>query len=224
MAQSILLAGNGISAKVLVSYLRRDSRYNVVAATVDDAFVADGRFNGLTVHAVSGVVRAVAQPDCRVVMGVGYSDLNRTRESLMTRLKGLGYAIETYVHPEAQVHTTNLIGEGAVILPGAVVEPGVVVGANAVVWANTTLAHDCILEDHCWIASGAVISGQARVGRNSFVGVNATIVNDVVVGEYNIIGAGAIVTKSTKPGTVHLARSAEPVRFGAQDYAKHFRF
>ena len=92
------------------------------------------------------------------------------------------------------------------------------------IWCNVTVAHHSVVGDHCWVASGAVIAGQAEVGRNSFVGVNATVVNRVVVGEYNIVGAGALISRSTKPSSVHLARSAEEVRFSSQDYVKHFGF
>jgi acetyltransferase-like isoleucine patch superfamily enzyme len=104
-----------------------------------------------------------------------------------------------------------------------VVEPNVRVGADTFIWCNATIAHDSNVAEHCWIASGAVISGQASVGRNTFVGVNATIVDQVAVGEYNIIGGAAMISKCTKANTVHLARSAEVFRYGADDYAKFFR-
>ena len=54
------------------------------------------------------------------------------------------------------------------------------------------------------------------------MGVNATVVNNITIGEYNVIGGGALMTKDTKANTVHLARSAEPWRFTAEDYAKYF--
>jgi sugar O-acyltransferase (sialic acid O-acetyltransferase NeuD family) len=142
---------------------------------------------------------------------------------MFVRLKQAGYAIETFVHPSAYVSSHAIVGEGCLILPGAVVEPRVTVGANSVVWSNVTLAHDCQVADHCWIAAGTVVSGRARIHRNAFVGVNATIVNDVTVGEYSLIGAAAFISRSTKPHSVHLARSAEPLRFSAEEYARHFK-
>jgi sugar O-acyltransferase (sialic acid O-acetyltransferase NeuD family) len=149
--------------------------------------------------------------------------LNRTRQSLFERLKEHGYAMETYVHPDARVYSRHPLGEGSVVLPGAVVEPNARVGADTFIWCNATVAHDSAVAEHCWIASGAVIAGQAVVGRNTFVGVNATIVDQVTVGEFNIIGGAAMISKCTKPNTVHLARSAEVFRYGADDYAKFFR-
>ena len=101
-------------------------------------------------------------------------------------------------------------------------EPHAKLGADTLVWCNTTLAHHSEVGDHCWIASGSVISGHAVVKNNVFLGVNATVVNKVIVGEFCIIGGGALITKSTKASTVHLARSAEELRFTSEDYDKHF--
>lgn len=218
----VILAGNAITAEILAAYLRSDSRYEVIGLTVDDAYLEGGRLPELPAVGLSKVREVFAPESCRVIMAMGYNDLNRTRESMFGRLKALGYGIETYVHPDARLYTSHPVGEGSLILPGAIVEPHVRVGENVVVWCNVTLAHHSTVADHCWIATGTVISGQATVSRNSFVGVNATIVNEVVVGEYNVIGAGALISKNTRPQTVHLARSAEPLRYSSEDYIKYF--
>jgi len=224
MAQKIILAGNAITAQILHTYLASDPRYRLVGVTVDDEFVSKGSVGELPAVPISALASAFPAGECRVLMAAGYSDLNRVRESLFDRLKAMGYAFETYVHEEARVHSQIPLGEGSVVLPGAVIEPWATVGANVAVWANVTLAHHCTVLEHCWIASGTVVSGQAKIGRNSFVGVNATIVNGVTVGEYSIVGAAALVSRDAKPRSVHLARSAEPLRYSSDEYAKHVGF
>jgi len=220
--KKIILAGNAITADILYSYLRADSRYEVVGLTVDDEFISQGGIEGVPSVGLSQLPERFPSHSCSVVMAVGYNDLNKVRESLFLRLKELGYSIETYVHPDARVYTGNPLGEGCVILPGAVIEPHVRVGANTIIWCNVTLAHHSSVAENCWIATGTVLSGNAKVSRNSFVGVNATVVNEMTVGEYNIIGASALITKDTKPSTVHLARSAELFRYSSEDYVKYF--
>lgn len=218
----VLLAGNAVTAEILLGYLRQDRRYEVVGCTVDDAYVAKGSVSALHAVGLSSVMQSFPPAEHRVIMAAGYDDLNRTRAGMFERLKSLGYGIETYVHPDARVFSDEPVGEGSIVLPGAVIEPHARVGVNTMVWANTTLAHHSSVGDHCWIAAGSVISGQARVLRNSFLGVNCTLVNAVTVDEFNIVGAGALITRDTKPNSVHLARSAEPVRFSSDDYVKHF--
>lgn len=220
--KNIVLAGNATTAEILYGYLERDQRYRVIGMTVDDDFVAGGGVSGLETVPFSQLPRVHGPADCAIIMAMGYNSLNRVRASMFERLKGAGYAIETYVHPDARIYTRHPLGEGCVVLPSAVLEPHVRVGANTLVWANTTLAHHCSVDDHCWVASGAVISGQAHVKHNSFIGVNATVVNEVVVGAYNIVGAGALITRSTKDSTVHLARSGEELRYSSEDYVKYF--
>ena len=173
MTQRIVLAGNAITAQILHSYLSADSRYDVVALTVDEEFVSRGGIAGLETVPISRLKTAFPQNSCRIVMAIGYDNLNRVRESVFDRLKEIGYAMETYVHAEARVHTRNPLGEGCVVLPGAVIEPHAAVGANTMVWTNVTLAHHCRVAEHCWIAAGTVVSGQVKILRNTFVGVNA---------------------------------------------------
>ena len=218
----LVLAGNAVTANILASYLRLDARFELVAATVDDEFVDKGSVEGLRTVPLSDLAKTCPADDHAIIMAVGYSNLNQNRASLFQRLKAMGYRIERYVHPDARVYTDYPIGEGSIVLPGAVLEPHVKLGANSMVWCNVTVAHHASVADHCWLASGAVVSGQARIGNNCFVGVNATIVNGLSVGDNAIVGAGALITKDVKPSTVHLARSAEQIRFSAQEYATYF--
>lgn len=218
----ILVAGNAITAEIICSYLSRDARYEIAGLTVDDEFVAKGRLAGYQTVGLSGVEETFSPDTHRVVMAMGYNDLNRVRQAMFARLKAMGYGLETYVHPDARVYTDEPMGEGSVVLPGAVVEPHVRMGANTMVWSNVTVAHHSSVGDHCWLGAGTIISGQARVLRNTFLGVNCTVVNDVKVEEFNIVGAGAMISRDTKPYSVHLARSAEPFRYSSEDYVKHF--
>lgn len=222
--KKVILAGNATTADILNCYLAQDERYQVLGLTVDDEYVEQGGVLGLESIPLSQLKEQHDPKDCAVIMAMGYGDINRSRESMFLRLKEMGYRIETYIHPEASVHTDHPIGEGCVILPAAVIEPHVRIGANSMIWANTTLAHHSSVAENCWVASGAVVSGQAQLGRNVFLGVSATIVNEVAVGEYCIIGAGALITKSTKASSVHLARSGEEHRFSSQDYIRFSGF
>ncbi len=220
--QKIILAGNAVTAHILHAYLEDDVRYAVVGCVVDDVYAASGSFTAVPCAGLSSVAERFSPAEVRVIMAVGYDQVNAVRQGLFECLKALGYVMETYVHPRANVLTGNPLGEGTLVMPGALVEPGATVGADCLIWGNVVVAHDAMVEDHCWLAAGAVISGMARVGRRSFVGVNATIANKVEVGERNIVGGAAFISKCTKPNAVHLARSGEPFRCTAEEYARYF--
>jgi len=220
--KKIFLAGNAITAEILYGYLSKDDRYEIIGLTVDDEFLDKGTISGIRSVPLSQIKDVFPPDNCKAIMAVGYNDLNRVRESLFTRLKALGYNIETYIHPEAHIHTTLPIGEGSVILPSAVIEPHAHVGADTMIWCNVTLAHHSVVGDHCWVAAGTVVSGQAKVLRNSFLGVNSTVVNDVTIEAFNIVGANALISKSTKSHAVNIARSAELFRYSSEEYIKFF--
>lgn len=218
--RKVILAGNAITAQILIGYLRQDIRYQIVGLTIDDEFAHQSESPEFESIPLSQLVKKFDSHDHSIIMAMGYNDINRSRESMFYRLKEAGYQIETYVHPDARVYTQYELGEGAIILPSTVIEPHVRVGANSIIWANVTVGHHSIIEEHCWIASDAVIAGQAVVKRNAFIGVNATITNETVVNEYCIVGAGALITKNIKASSVHLARSGEELRYTSQEYVK----
>lgn len=220
--QKIVLLGNSITAEIYYSYLQKDPRYEVVGTAVDRDFLAASRVPQVPGFSLEELSGRVDRTTTQVLMAAGYRSLNRVREQLFERVREMGFSVMSYLHPEARYHSDEAPGEGSVVLAQAMVEPGARIGKNAVVWANAVVAHHAVVGDHCWIASGAVLSGQAEIGPRCFIGVNATVVNRVRVGEMNFVGAGALVSRCTKPNTVHLARSAETLRYTADEYEKHF--
>lgn len=222
MKKRIVLVGNAITADIFHAYLEADSRYEVVAATVDDAYVDGGDLKGLELVPFSTLSSRFKPGDVNFLMAMGYSGINLYREQKFHQIRSMGYAVESYVHPDAKIYTSNPLGEGSIVLGGAVIEPHAMVGTNAFIWCNATLAHHSRIGDHCWISSGAVVSGHAEVKKNSFIGVNATLVNKVTVGERCVVGAGALITKDTTPSSVHLMRSAEVLRFKSEEYDQYF--
>lgn len=220
--KNLIIVGNSVTAHIITGYLSLDPRFNIICAVVDEKYMNTGNDLGIKCVGLTEIQKYYNPTNHDVLMAVGYGNLNKTRQSLFERLKKLGYKFVTYIHPDARTYSHHPIGEGSVVLPGAIIEPNAKVGTNTMIWCNTTVAHDSTVSDHCWIASGAVIAGNSSVGRNTFIGVNATIVDQVNVAKYNIIGGSALISKCTKPNTVHLARSAEVFRYGADEYSQYF--
>jgi hypothetical protein len=80
MAQKIILAGNAITAQILHSYLFRPTL--PLQCHVDDEFVSKGGVGELPAVPISALASAFPAGECRVLMAIGYSDLNRIRESV----------------------------------------------------------------------------------------------------------------------------------------------
>ena len=220
--QKIIIVGNSIAADIDYGFLEQDKRYEVVCFAVDKKYI-DGKSKfGLDELDINLLKSRYNCEEHKVVLGVGYNNLNQNREVIYNRIKNLGYEIETYIHPSAVVHENVSIGEGSMVLSNSVVEPFAKIGVNSFIWSYCTIAHHSEVQSHCWIASNTVLSGEATIKGFSFVGVNCTIVNKVTVESLNIIGAGSLITKNTKPKEVFLTRNAEKHRFDSINYAKYF--
>jgi sugar O-acyltransferase (sialic acid O-acetyltransferase NeuD family) len=220
--QKIIIVGNGIAAEILYGYLKYDDRYDLVTFSVDKKYINKDKLFDLEVEDLNEIKSKYSASDYKIILGIGYSDINKDREKIFKRIKQDGYEIETYIHKDAKVFNDGNIGEGSIVLANSTVEPHSKIGKNSVIWANCTIGHHSVIEDNCWIASGSVIAGEAIVKNNCFLGVNTTIVNKVTIDKFNIVGANSMISKNTKENEVYLSRSAEKHRFGSTDYAKFF--
>ena len=220
--QPVIIVGNAITAEILYAFIKDDKRYSVAAFTVNRDSIKEKRCCGIDVIPLEELAQTYDNTKYKVLMAIGYNNLNQNREQLYNQVQSLGFDLITYIHPDAKVFSHN-IGNGCLILPDALIEPYAKIGNSCVIWSNCTIAHHVSIEDNCWIASGSVIAGNSGIQRNSFLGVNATVANEVSVGAYNIIGANSLIAKNTKANEVHLAKSAERIRFSSQDYAKFYK-
>jgi sugar O-acyltransferase (sialic acid O-acetyltransferase NeuD family) len=215
----IVIVGNAISADLIYEYLQHDDRYQIEAFSVDAPYIKEKVLFGRPVVDLANLAEQYPPCDYAVLIAVGYGNLNRNREQIFARVKAMGYAIVTYIHPDAKVYSPQ-IGEGSIIMPNAFIDVHAKIGENSVIWGNCSVAHNAKVGSNCWLATGCVISAEAELGANSFVGVSATVVNNVRVGSHNIIGAGSLVVKHTKDFKVYISRQTEEFRLGAEDYLR----
>jgi acetyltransferase-like isoleucine patch superfamily enzyme len=222
MKKQVLLFGNSITAEILIDYISQDERYEICGLVVEDEFVDKTTFSDYEIFSFNQVELKFSPQNYKIIMAVGYHDLNKTRERLFKLLKTKGFYIEPYTHPEAKIYSQFEIGEGSLIMPSAIIEPYVRIAPNSVIWSNVSIAHHSIISENTWIATGAVIAGQVKINKNVFVGVNATIVDKINVGAYSMIGAGALITKDVPAESVMFSRAAEKIRFSSNEYIQYF--
>lgn len=217
--QPTIIIGNKFTAKMVYEYIRYDRRYTITGFAVDAQFIDEDHLFGLPVFDLRALIEVHPPESCKILMCVGYKNLNRNREGLFHRIKDMGYEVITYIHPDARVYTRD-IGEGAIIMPNAFIDVHARIGPNTVLWGNSSVAHHAHIGANCWLAMGCVISGGVDVADNSFVGINATVVNDLRIGKCNIIGAGALIVKNTNDFDVFISPQTPKFRLSAEDYLR----
>ncbi len=206
---NVVLFGAGKIAEVAYYYLTNDSPHDVLAFTVDKEYLTQSTLLGLPVVPFEEVEELFPPDSAKMLVAVGYTDLNRMRAAKYTEAKAKGYELISYVSTRASNFGNINIGENCLILENQSLQPFSRIGNNVIVWSGNHIGHHSTIEDHCFITSHIVISGNTTVEPYCFIGVNATIGHGITIGRESMIGAGCMLTKDAKPKSVYIAKDTE---------------
>jgi len=204
--------GFGREAAWLAEECLVDGRLCEVVCFVDDDPAVQGRaLNGIRVLSLDEAHRQHA--DARVVMGVAYPQM---RKMLVERVRALGFAFATLIHPRVERSRWVEIGEGSVICAGSVLTTNIRLGQHVHINPGCTVGHDAVLGDFCTLTPGVHVAGHVHIGEGVFVGTGASIINGteenpLVIGQGVTIGAGACVIRSVPDGLTVVGVPARPI-------------
>lgn len=202
--KKIIIIGNTNNAKLARYYFENDSDYEVVGFAVDRAYITTPEYCGLKVYAFEELTKTHPPEEFEAFVGIGYSGMNKIRESKYKALKEMGYHLPNYISSKCTWLSQESIGDNNLILEDNTIQPFVTIGSNNVLWSGNHIGHDVRIGDHNFITSHVVISGFTKIGNNCFLGVNCTLRDDIVIADETLVAAGAIIMNDTKTGEVHL--------------------
>lgn len=208
----IVIFGIGEAAQLAHYYFTTDSRYKVVAFTVDAEYVTSAEYCGLPLVPFSDVAVHYPPDQYDFFVALGYSKVNEVRKEKYLAAKSLGYQFASYISSRATVLNDHQFGENCFILEDNTVQPFVVIGNNVTLWSGNHIGHHSKIHDHCFIASHVVVSGCVVVGESCFVGVNAALRDHITIGPKCVIGAGSLVLADAEPEGVYVTQAAERSR------------
>jgi sugar O-acyltransferase (sialic acid O-acetyltransferase NeuD family) len=206
----IIIFGTGDIAQIVNYYFDIDSEHEVIAFTVDQAFITTNTFEGKPIVAFEEITNLYPPDDYKMFIALSYSNLNKIREAKYHEAKAKGYQLVSYVSSKCSYISQFQCGDNCLIFEDNTIQPFVKIGNNVTLWSGNHIGHHSVLHDHLFVSSHVVISGHCTISSNTFIGVNSTIGHQVTIGAGNIIGAGSIITKSTEYGDVYVpARSTK---------------
>jgi sugar O-acyltransferase (sialic acid O-acetyltransferase NeuD family) len=219
----IVIYGNGAMARVLHSYARRGM--DVCGFTVDDACIAEeaAAFCDVPLVPFSRVQESFDPTAHRMIVAVGFAEMNELRERKSDEARRKGYSFASYVHESCCRHDGVAIGENCVILEHVSIHPGSSVGDGTFICGNVNIGHDCTIGPYNWINAGVSIAGGCRVGPGGFFGVNASVGQGVALGARNFIAANTLVTKTTGDDEVYLSAPGQLFRLKSKAFLKFSR-
>jgi sugar O-acyltransferase (sialic acid O-acetyltransferase NeuD family) len=209
MKKPLVIFGSGDIAQLAHFYFSTDSEYEVVAFTVDSAYLTDTIFCGIPVVGFEEIATQYSPDQCELFIALSYSKLNALRKEKYLAAKAMGYRLASFISSRATVLNDGHIGENCFIFEDNTIQPFVTIGNNVTLWSGNHIGHHSTIKDHCFIASHAVISGGVEIGEQCFIGVNATLRDHIKVGERCVIGAGALVLTDADPEGVYLGAATE---------------
>lgn len=209
MKKNLVIFGTGDIAQLAHFYFSTDSAYNVVAFTVDGAYLEKPVFCDLPVVAFDTATKHYPVESHEFFVALSYAQLNTVRKEKYLAAKALGYRMASYVSSRATLLSGNQIGENCFILEDNTIQPFAKIGHNITLWSGNHIGHHSTIGDHSFLASHVVVSGGVEIGEQCFIGVNATLRDHIKVGDRCVIGAGALLLADAEPNGVYLGTATE---------------
>lgn len=212
MKKPLVIFGTGDIAQIAHAYFSTDSDYEVVAFTVDGAYLSRSEFCGLPVVSFETVPEAYPPSNHTMFVALSYTKLNALRREKYEAAKASGYPIASYVSSRASVLNGGRIGENCFIFEDNTIQPFSSIGDNVTLWSGNHIGHHSVIGSHTFIASQVVVSGGVEIGEQCFIGVNVTLRDHIKIGDRCVIGAGALILADAEPEGVYMAQPTERSR------------
>ncbi|HZS06230.1 MAG TPA: acetyltransferase [Blastocatellia bacterium] len=191
-------------------YLRHDSPHEVVAFSVNEAYLPTERsFEGLPVCPFEGVEQRFSPAEYKFFAPMSHGRMNRLRESVYLAIREKGYELISYVSSRATIFPGTPVGDNCFILEDNTIQPFTAIGNNVVLWSGNHIGHHSVIRDHVLFTSHVVLSGHCTVEPYSFFGVNATVRDGLHIAEGSLIAMAAAVVKDTEPWGVYKGSPAK---------------
>ena len=195
--KKLIIIGSGETGLIAYEYFQFDSEYEVVAFSVNEAYIQENKINNLPVVPFETLENTHSPEDYQVYVAISSGKLNRNRTKAYNNVKSKGYQCATYISSKAFVWRNVEIGENCFIFEDNTLQPFVKLEDNITLWSGNHIGHNTLIKSNCFISSHCVVSGFCEIGENSFLGVNCTIEDNTKIAKDNFIGAGALIQKST---------------------------
>jgi len=218
--KKLIIVGGSAFAEVAYEYFDADSNYEVVAFSVEQAYLKHQEIRGLPVVPFEALESHFDSDTHEVYVAVVYTQLNRLRTRLAQAAKIKGFRLASYFSSRAFIWRNAEIGEHCFIFEDNTIQPFVHIGENVVLWSGNHIGHHSKIGNNCFISSHVVISGFCDVGENCFVGVNATVANNVRIADDNWIGPSSTIMKNTETGALFVTKQSEAAKVSAPRFFK----
>src|SRR5258706_7825017 len=168
--RKVVIFGTGKIADQAYFYLKNDSPHEIVAFTVDQAYLNVKENFGLPVVPFEVIEKRYPSDEFKMFVAVGwFAEFNKLRARKYEECKARGYQLISYVSSRASNIGQVTIGDNCFVLEFAVIQPCSKVGNDVFIWSGNHIGHHAEIGDHCYIAGNAMISGNVTIEPYCFI-------------------------------------------------------
>lgn len=205
--RNLVIFGDSQFAERLYKYITLEKVDRVVAFTQEKEFISRSEVQGLPVIPFEKLSSEL-NLNFEIIIGIGYSGMNRLRANVYDRCVASGHKVATYLSKNAVTYSED-VAAGCFVCPGAIIGPDVRLGLCNFVASGTIFSHDNEIGDYNFFSTNTVLGGFAKVGNNCFLGLHSTIRDGITIADRTLVGAAANVMKSIdEEGCVYVGNPA----------------
>lgn len=200
---NIIIFGLEQFADTMYKLLHNNESYHIVAFTVDKLWLPQEKEKyDLPIIPYEELESYFTPSNHSIIFCIGYTDMNRIRESHMNDAKLRGYKIESYRHPSANIFTDK-IGEGNIFMEGVIIGDNVKIGDGNIFWPAAHIAHHTNVGNFNFFTISVAVAGNITVHDYCVFGANCTVKNGIEIADGTLIGAGSYISESTEAWAVY---------------------
>jgi len=196
--KNLYVLGGGGHAKVILDALIKSGAS--VTGIIDPRLPLDSEVFGVRVTGGDELMATLDPQVNAIANGVGATPKNFINKKLFEIWTASGFHFISVIHPSAIIGEQVVLHDGCQIMARVVLQPNAQIGMGSVINTASSIDHDCVIGQHCFIAPSVTLCGGATVGDNCFIGAGATLLPGITVGSQALIAAGAVVDKNIGEG------------------------
>src|SRR5437660_1134514 len=132
----LIIVGDSTFAEVAYEFFTCDSRYEVVAFSVERDYLKRAKLFELPVVPFEDLENLYPPGRHHVFVALVFNQANRLRTRLYLEAKAKGYTPASYVSSRAHVLANSELGEHCFVCEFTVVQPRAKIGNNVVLWSG----------------------------------------------------------------------------------------
>lgn len=209
--EKLILIGASDHCKYTIDIIEQEGKYEI-AGILDQKLPKGSLFEG---YEVLGYLEYLAEARRMDVKGgiVAIGD-NYTRSLVVEKIQERepDFEFKNAIHPSVILGKEVKLGVGCVFMAGVIVNNNCIIGDHCFLATKASLDHDSKLGTYCSLSPGVTTGGRVVIGERTAIGIGASLLHYTSIGKDTVIGGGSLVNKDIEDNVVAYGVPAKAIK------------